>query len=427
MLAASLERAKRFHKEESERAADFERKSEAAKAKLTHVSAQLEAEQNAHKATKDALARMRRDLQAIKASALQYKAANDRSVARVRARIGEVTSSAIRSAVPDFQIVASAFDDLPTSSSTRGSAASAYAQQVQELEQKRTSLVEYNQALKRLATDAINAARRADQELLDMVEAEQEDAKKRDAESAPRSAGTRSTSSGSSAAMAPRPERLLRQTRGSKDIDLSSKETSSQPPTACARPRRACLSPHLRAKPCIPLCALSSLRRQPSARMCSRFWTSEPNATFTKRRQTNDSLPSSRSRRGSRNWSTASMRICVTTRVSRSTRPTDQCTSARSRRPLRPHQAAHRQAEPRSASTGSAKSRSWKRSLLSLSNSSLSPSKMLRARTRKCASLPKPNSVRATCSTRQLSPPARRTRRKRHSLQRSQSEQTLSE
>ncbi|ETS64424.1 hypothetical protein PaG_01279 [Moesziomyces aphidis] len=197
MLAASLERAKRFHKEESERAADFERKSEAAKAKLTHVSAQLEAEQNAHKATKDALARMRRDLQAIKASALQYKAANDRSVARVRARIGEVTSSAIRSAVPDFQIVASAFDDLPTSSSTRGSAASAYAQQVQELEQKRTSLVEYNQALKRLATDAINAARRADQELLDMVEAEQEDAKKRDAESAPRSAGTRSTSSGS--------------------------------------------------------------------------------------------------------------------------------------------------------------------------------------------------------------------------------------
>ncbi len=196
-LTASLERAKRFHKEESERAIDFERKAEAAKAKLTHVSAQLETEQNAHKATKDALARMRRDLQAIKASALQYKAANDRSVARVRARIGEVTSSAIRSAVPDFQIVASAFDDLPTSSSTKASAASAYAQQVQELEQKRTSLIEYNQALKRLATDAINAARRADQELLDMVEAEQEDAKKRDAESAPRSAGSRSTSSGS--------------------------------------------------------------------------------------------------------------------------------------------------------------------------------------------------------------------------------------
>lgn len=200
-LTASLERSKRFQKEEAEHSADFERKAEASKAKLTHLTTQLEAERNAHKATKEALGRMRRDLQAVKASALQYKAANDRSVARVRARIGEVTNSAIRSAVPDFQIVASAFDDLPTASSSKAGAAGVYAQQVQELEQKRAHLVEYNQALKRFATEAINAARRADQELVDMVEAEEDDARKRDTQAVAKSmgdsSGSRSASSSS--------------------------------------------------------------------------------------------------------------------------------------------------------------------------------------------------------------------------------------
>ncbi|CBQ70031.1 conserved hypothetical protein [Sporisorium reilianum SRZ2] len=205
-LTASLERSKRFQKEELERSADFERKAEASKVKLAHLTTQLETERNAHKATKEALARMRRDLQAIKASALQYKAANDRSVARVRARIGEVTSSAIRSAVPDFQIVASAFDEPPTASSSKSGSAGLYAQQVQELEQKRAHLVEYNQALKRYATEAINAVRRADQELVDMVEAEEDDAKKRDpastaAKSNTDSSGSRSASSSSLASM----------------------------------------------------------------------------------------------------------------------------------------------------------------------------------------------------------------------------------
>ncbi|SAM85491.1 uncharacterized protein UBRO_08060 [Ustilago bromivora] len=200
-LTASLERTKRFQKEEIERSADFERKAEASKAKLIHLSTQLETERNAHKATKEALGRMRRDLQAIKASALQYKTANDRSVARVRARIGEVTNSAIRSAVPDFQIVASAFDDVPNGSSSKAGAAGVYAQQVQELEQKRAHLVEYNQALKRFATEAINAARRADQELVDIVEAEEDDARKRDDKAASKplgdSSGSRSASSSS--------------------------------------------------------------------------------------------------------------------------------------------------------------------------------------------------------------------------------------
>ncbi len=80
-----------------------------------------------------------------------------------------------------------------------------YAQQVQELEQKRAHLVEYNQALKRFATEAINAARRADQELVDMVEAEEDDAKKRDAALAAKtngdSSGSRSASSGSISSM----------------------------------------------------------------------------------------------------------------------------------------------------------------------------------------------------------------------------------
>lgn len=200
-LTASLERTKRFQKEEIERSADFERKAEASKAKLIHLSTQLETERNAHKATKEALGRMRRDLQAIKASALQYKTANDRSVARVRARIGEVTNSAIRSAVPDFQIVASAFDDVPNGSSSKAGAAGVYAQQVQELEQKRAHLVEYNQALKRFATEAINAARRADQELVDIVEAEEDEARKRDDKAASKplgdSSGSRSASSSS--------------------------------------------------------------------------------------------------------------------------------------------------------------------------------------------------------------------------------------
>ncbi|SNX87353.1 uncharacterized protein MEPE_06063 [Melanopsichium pennsylvanicum] len=179
-LTASLERTKRFQKEELERSADLERKVEASKAKLLHLATQLDTERNAQKAAKEALGRMRRDLQAIKASALQYKAANDRSVARVRARIGEVTGSAIRSAVPDFQIVASAFDDVPTTSTPKASATALYVRQVQELEQKRAHLVEYNQALKRFATEAINAIRRADQELVDMVEAEEDDVKRRD-------------------------------------------------------------------------------------------------------------------------------------------------------------------------------------------------------------------------------------------------------
>lgn len=202
-LTASLERTKRFQKEGLERSADFERKAEASKSKLAHLTTQLETERNAHKATKEALGRLRRDLQAIKSSTLQYKAANDRSVARVRARIGEVTSSAIRSAVPDFQIVASAFDDLPAASSSKAGAAGLYASQVQELEQKRAHLVEYNQALKRLATEAINAARQADQELVDMLEAEQDDAEKRESTSTTTTkinigvSETRSASSGS--------------------------------------------------------------------------------------------------------------------------------------------------------------------------------------------------------------------------------------
>ncbi len=79
-LTASLERTKRFHKEELERSADFERKVEASKSKLAYLTTQLESERNAHKATKEALGRLRRDLQAIKASAVQYKASNDRSV-----------------------------------------------------------------------------------------------------------------------------------------------------------------------------------------------------------------------------------------------------------------------------------------------------------------------------------------------------------
>lgn len=110
-LNASLERTKRFLKEQEEKSADLERKAEAVKAKLGNFNSQLEAEQASHRSTKDALSRTKRDLQVVKASALQYRAANDRSVAKIRARIGEVTTSAIRSVIPDFKIVASAFDE----------------------------------------------------------------------------------------------------------------------------------------------------------------------------------------------------------------------------------------------------------------------------------------------------------------------------
>ncbi|PWZ03451.1 hypothetical protein BCV70DRAFT_197662 [Testicularia cyperi] len=119
-LTSSLERTKRFLCEEQDRSADLERKTEAAKARIAAINTSLEHEQAAHRSTKDALARCRRDLQMIKTSALQYKAANDRSVARVRARIGEVTASAVRSVVPDFRIVASAFEE-PASGSRRRS------------------------------------------------------------------------------------------------------------------------------------------------------------------------------------------------------------------------------------------------------------------------------------------------------------------
>ncbi|EPQ27113.1 uncharacterized protein PFL1_05395 [Pseudozyma flocculosa PF-1] len=179
-LTASLERAKRFLKDEGEKCADSERKAEAAKAKAAAVQHALQAEQLAHKATKDALTKSRRELQLVKASALQHRASSDRNVARVRARIGEVTGTALRLSVPDFRIVSSAFDEsLPGSGSAKARAPTLAEEQVEELERNRAELVDYNRALKRLATEAINAVRRADAELLDMVEAEEQDSQKK--------------------------------------------------------------------------------------------------------------------------------------------------------------------------------------------------------------------------------------------------------
>ncbi|KAN0063750.1 hypothetical protein ACQY0O_003800 [Thecaphora frezii] len=180
-LAASLERTKRFLNQEAQKCADAERRSEAAKAKILSLEHALQAEQTAHKATKEALNKSRRDLQLVKASALQHRASSDRNVARVRARIGDVTATALRSSVPDFRIVSSAFDEVLPGVSGSGKARmpTLAEEQVEELEKKRAELMDYNQALKRLATEAINAVRRADAELLDIVEAEDEDSQKR--------------------------------------------------------------------------------------------------------------------------------------------------------------------------------------------------------------------------------------------------------
>ena len=96
----------------------------------------------------------------VKASALQHRASSERSVARVRSRIGHVTASALRSSVPDFRIVSSAFASTPVPRSR-----SLAEEQVEDLEKRRSELLSVNAGLRRMVVDAINALRDADAEL----------------------------------------------------------------------------------------------------------------------------------------------------------------------------------------------------------------------------------------------------------------------
>ncbi|PWN88457.1 hypothetical protein FA10DRAFT_268652 [Acaromyces ingoldii] len=167
-LASSLERTQRFLAEEKERRLDAERGLEASKAKVGNLTDSLNTSQSALKQAREDVQKSRRDLHSIKAQANQHKVACERQVERLRARFGEESIKAMKSVVPEVYIVPGT-GHVSKSQGSRGME----RMQLEELEAKRSELLETNRALKRIATEAINAARDADNALVELIRSEE--------------------------------------------------------------------------------------------------------------------------------------------------------------------------------------------------------------------------------------------------------------
>lgn len=107
-------------------------------------------------------------MHSVKAQANQHKVACERQVERLRARFGEESIKAMKSVVPEVYIVPGT-GHVSKSQGSRGME----RMQLEELEAKRSELLETNRTLKRIATEAINAARDADNVLVDLIRSEE--------------------------------------------------------------------------------------------------------------------------------------------------------------------------------------------------------------------------------------------------------------
>jgi len=162
---SSLERTKRFWKEEQEKTADLSRRLETSKARIGTTTQELNECQSNLKRTKEELQKSKRDLLNVKQQVHQQKQASERQLERLRSKFSDESIKSLRAKVPEVYI---ANAKEASSSSLRRSGSSPPSlerKQIEELESKRRELIEANAALKRLATESLNLAREAGQYL----------------------------------------------------------------------------------------------------------------------------------------------------------------------------------------------------------------------------------------------------------------------
>lgn len=187
----------------------------------------LKEEESAHRTTRDELQKARRELQLVKTAALQYRASQERGAERVRARLAEQSLAQLRTAVPSVRILRSAFpavDSGRRENKERG----ILETQVEELEQKRAQLMDTNQALKRLATDAVNTLRTTNARLGNLIDDESGERHKLGSSSS--SSGSPSSSSSASSSSLGRPRMMSSAGNGSSEDGVMAYQRELFPP-----------------------------------------------------------------------------------------------------------------------------------------------------------------------------------------------------
>ncbi|UZJ55882.1 hypothetical protein CBS101457_005202 [Exobasidium rhododendri] len=158
---SSLERTKRFWKEEKEKTADLSRRLEASKARVSTTAQELHECQSNLKRAKDELQKSKRDVLNIKQHAHQQKQANERQIERLRSKFSDESIKSLRSKVAEVYVAN--VKEISTASLRRSAStpSSLERKQIDDLESKRKDLIEANSALKRFATESLNLAREA--------------------------------------------------------------------------------------------------------------------------------------------------------------------------------------------------------------------------------------------------------------------------
>lgn len=161
------------------------------------ITDQLQTATTSLRKTRDELQKTRKDLLTVKQQAAQQRQANDRQSERLRARFTEEAIKSLRSQVPEVYIAGG------SESGTERRKVRALGieedliarRQIEDLEQRRRELMDYNAALKRMSTECLNLARQAGTQLVEMVV--------ESAEKAPTSGGPSAVASSSSSASQP--------------------------------------------------------------------------------------------------------------------------------------------------------------------------------------------------------------------------------
>ncbi|PWN31983.1 uncharacterized protein FA14DRAFT_83640 [Meira miltonrushii] len=170
VLESSVERTKKFWREDEEKRAECERKLEASKANVETLNEELKVSNTTLRKTKEELQKTRKDLLVIKQQAAQQKLASERQMERLRAKFTEESIKSLRTQLPKVYLPGSS-----TGPSRRSRLdneiddAAIGRRQIEELEQRRRELMDYNAGLKRMATECINLARRAASHMEDLV------------------------------------------------------------------------------------------------------------------------------------------------------------------------------------------------------------------------------------------------------------------
>ncbi|WFD31078.1 hypothetical protein MSPP1_002109 [Malassezia sp. CBS 17886] len=171
-LERQLERTRRDEKRVEGKTATREFKARSREVQLEHTSAALAEEQAAHRSTRALLARTQKQLQQVKAMALQHKSSTERQTKRLRERVASIAMANAKALVPDIRIASAAFPP-------QGSAAKAPSvadQQLAVVERRCVALTETVHALKLLAVDAFDTLHEADVRLDKILHAEAQQA-----------------------------------------------------------------------------------------------------------------------------------------------------------------------------------------------------------------------------------------------------------